>query len=66
MGVSAASCVVAGDLWRIVGCGEEGMVLEHATGDVVGKLLYLFPNLMSKNIAFDTLFDTVSQKQRNK
>ena len=49
-GVSAASCVVAGDLWRIVGCGEEGIVLEHARGDVVGKLLYLFPNVSEESV----------------
>ena len=42
-GFLADSCVVAGDLWSIVGCGEEGIVLEHATGDVVGELLHLFP-----------------------
>ena len=45
MGVSAASCVLAGDLWSIVGCGEERIVLEHDTGDVVGELLHLFPNV---------------------
>ena len=44
-GVSAASYVVSGDLWSIVGCGEEVIVLEHATGDVVGELLHLFPNV---------------------
>ena len=49
-GVLAASCVMAGDLWRIVGCGEEGLVLEHATGDVVGELLYLFPNVYEESV----------------
>ena len=39
-----------GDLWRIVGCGEEGIVLEHATGDVVGKLLYWFPNVSEESV----------------
>ena len=48
-GVSADSCVVAGDLWRIVGCGEEVIVLEHATGDVVVELLYLFPNVSKES-----------------
>ena len=48
--VSAAYYVVAGDLWRIVGCGEEGIVLEHATGDVMGKLLYLFLNLSEESV----------------
>ena len=50
MGVSAASCVVAGDLWSIVGCGEEGIVLEHATGDVLGELLHLFPNVYEEGV----------------
>ena len=50
IGVSAVSCVVAGDVWRIVGCGEEGIVLEHATGDVVGELLYLFPNVSEESV----------------
>ena len=46
----AASCVVEGDLWRIVGCGEEGIVLEHATGDVVCELLHLFPNVAEESV----------------
>ena len=49
-GVLETSCVVAGDLWRIVGCGEEGIMLEHVTGDVVSKLLYLFPNVSEESV----------------
>ena len=49
-GVSAYSCVVAGDLWRIVWCGKEGIMFEHATGDVVGKLLYLSPNISEESV----------------
>ena len=49
-GVLAASCVVAGELLRIVGCGEEGIVLEHATGDFVGKFLYLFQNVSEESV----------------
>ena len=49
-GVSESSCVVAGDLSSIVECGEEGIVLEHATGDVVGELLYLFPNISEEGV----------------
>ena len=49
-GVSEAPSVVAGDLWRIVRCGEEGIVLEHATGDVVGELLHLFPNVSEEGV----------------
>ena len=49
-GVSEASCVVAGDLWRIVGCGEEGIVLEHATRDIMGELIYLFPNVYEESV----------------
>ena len=48
--VSAASCVVAGDLWSIVGCGKEGIVLEHATGDVVGELIHFFPNVSEEGV----------------
>ena len=40
---------MAGDLWRIVGCGEEGIVLEHVTGDVAGEWLYLFPNVSEES-----------------
>ena len=49
-GISEASCVRARDLWRIVGCGEEGIVLEHATGDVVGELLHLFLNISKEGV----------------
>ena len=49
-GVLSASCVVAGDLWSIVGCGEEEIVLEHVTGDVVGEFLYLFPNVSEEGV----------------
>ena len=49
-GLLAASCVVAGDLWSIVGCGEEGTVLEHATGEFVGELLHFFPNVSEEGI----------------
>ena len=48
--VSEASCVVAGYLWRIIGCGEDRIVLEHATGDVVDKLLYLFTNVSEESV----------------
>ena len=37
-------------LWRIVGCDEEGILLEHATEDVVGKLLYLFPKISEESV----------------
>ena len=49
-GVSASFCVVAVDLWSIVGCGEEGIVLEHATGDIVGELIHLFPNVSEEGV----------------
>ena len=41
---------MSGDLWSIVGCGEEGIVLEHATGDVVSELLHLFPNVSEEGV----------------
>ena len=37
-------------MWSIVGCGEERIVLEHATGDVVGEFLHLFPNVSDKGV----------------
>ena len=49
-GVSEASCVVEEDLWSIVGCGEEVIVLEHVTGDVVGELLHLFLNVSEEGV----------------
>ena len=41
---------MTGDLWVIVGCGEEGIVLDHATGDVVCELLHLFPNVSEEGV----------------
>ena len=39
-----------GDLWSIVRCGEEGIVLEHARGYVVGELFHLFPNVSEEDV----------------
>ena len=41
---------MVGDLWSIVGCGEEGTVLEHAAGDVAGELIHLFPNVSEEGV----------------
>ena len=41
---------MAGDLWSIFGCGEEGIVLENVTGDIVGELIYLFPNVSEEGV----------------